>query len=47
MPKNTFKKWQVGNNTYTVERILSKNKNSKIDFEINKKSLISEAIKDM
>ncbi len=46
MPKNTFKKWQVGNNTYTaLKEFLSKNKNFKIDFEINKKSLISEAIK--
>ncbi len=46
MPKGTFKKWKVGNNTYTaLVEFLSKNKNFKIDLEANKKSLISEAIK--
>ncbi len=46
MPKNTFKRWEVGNNTYTaLIEFLKKNKNFKIDYEINKKSLISEAIK--
>ena len=45
MPKNTFKKWKVGDNTYTaLVEFLKKNKNFKIDFECNKKSLISEAI---
>ena len=46
MPRNTFKKWKVGNNTYTaLIEFLKKNKNFKIDHEVNKKSLISEAIK--
>ncbi len=45
MPKNTFKKWKVGDNTFTALQKFIKNNNSfKIDTEINKKSLISEAI---
>jgi cephalosporin hydroxylase len=45
MPKNTFQKWEKGNNTYTaMKEFLRKNKNFKIDYQINKKSLISEAI---
>ena len=46
MPKNTFKKWKRGDNTYTaLLEFLKKNKKFKIDSEANKKSLISEAIK--
>ena len=45
MPKNTFKKWRKGDNTYTaLVEFLKKNKNFKVDFNANKKSLISEAI---
>ena len=45
MPKNTFKKWKVGDNTFTALQKFIKNNNSfRIDTEINKKSLISEAI---
>tara|TARA_B100001175_G_scaffold312375_2_gene318245 strand:- start:1105 stop:1839 length:735 start_codon:yes stop_codon:yes gene_type:complete len=46
MPKNTFKKWKRGDNTYTaLLEFLKKNKKFRIDSEANKKSLISEAIK--
>jgi len=45
MPKNTFKKWKVGDNTFTaLQKFIKNNNNFKIDTEINKKSLISEAI---
>ena len=45
MPKNTFKKWKVGDNTYTaLVEFLKNNKNFKLDLDANKKSLISEAI---
>jgi cephalosporin hydroxylase len=45
MPKNTFKKWKVGDNTFTaLQKFIKNNSSFKIDTEINKKSLISEAI---
>ena len=45
LPKNTFKKWKKNDNTFTaLKEFLSKKKNFKIDLEINKKSMISEAI---
>ena len=45
MPKNTFKKWKVGDNTFTaLQQFIKNNSSFKIDTEINKKSLISEAI---
>lgn len=45
LPKNTFSKWKVGDNTYTaVKEFLKTSKNFKLDVEINKKTMISEAI---
>jgi cephalosporin hydroxylase len=45
LPNNTFKKWKRNNNTYTaLKEFLGSNNNFKIDLEVNKKSLISEAI---
>ena len=40
-----FKKWKVGDNTFTaLQQFIKNNSSFKIDTEINKKSLISEAI---
>lgn len=45
LPKGTFKKWKKGDSTFAaLKEFLLENKSFKIDNEINKKSLISEAI---